>query len=97
MKEQDIEFIAEVYSKAMEIEQLVIKRGYSDRVMSAFVFGIIAEDAVDEDGMVDMTTFHSYNLQDEQELQSIKDIMDATYDSGDDLSGFFDELGLGLN
>lgn len=97
MKEKDIEFIAEVYSKAMEIEQLVIKRGYSDRVMSAFVFGVIGEDPVDEDGMVNMTTFHTYNLDSEDELQSIKDIMDATYDGNDDMSGFFDELGLGLN
>lgn len=93
-----MEFIAKVYSKAMEIEQMIIKNGYSDRVMSAFVFGVLSEeDMVSEEEMVNMTTFFSYNLDNEEELQSIKDIMDATFDERDDLSNFFDELGLGLN
>lgn len=93
-----MEFIAKVYSKAMEIEQMIIKNGYSDRVMSAFVFGVLSEeDMVSEEEMVNMTTFFSYNLDNEEELQSIKDIMDATFDQRDDLSNFFDELGLGLN
>lgn len=92
-----MEFLAEIYSKVTEIESMIKSRGYSDRIMSAVVFGLIEDSNLeDEDGMVNVRSLFSYNLDSKEELETIKDIMDQTYEDNplDDLLG---DLGIRLN
>lgn len=98
MNEQDMEFIAIVYSKIVELEKMVVAMGYEDRVMSAIVFGLMDTEGNEDNETVEMRSLHSYNLESKEELETIKDIMDATYEAPDDgFMSLFDGTGISLN
>ena len=101
MKIEDIEFLAELYSKVNELENLVKTRGYEDRVMSAIVIGLMDEvesTEEDSDDIVEMKSLFSYNLDSRDELEVIIDVMKETYtDDNDGLSDMLSDLGISLN
>lgn len=97
MSEKDIEFIANIYSKIVELERFVVESGYEDRVMSSIVFGIMDIDGHEDDETVEMRSMYSYNLESREELETIKNIMDQTFEEPDDwFSGLFED-GISLN
>tara|TARA_R100000700_G_scaffold10439_2_gene15234 strand:- start:10829 stop:11119 length:291 start_codon:yes stop_codon:yes gene_type:complete len=95
MNYKDTEFFSELYSKLLEIEDFIDREGYTDRVMSSMVIGLIENEKGNE---LEVKSVYSYNLVSRQELQVMKDIMDRTYvdeqDSG--LGGFLGDLGIEL-
>jgi hypothetical protein len=101
MKIEDVEFLAELYSKVNELENLVKSRGYENRVMSAIVIGLMDEvesTEDDDDDLVGMKSLFSYNLDSRDELEVIIDIMKETYtDDNDGLSDMLSDLGISLN
>ena len=101
MKIEDVEFLAELYSKVNELENLVKSRGYESRVMSAIVIGLMDEvesTEEDSDDMVEMKSLFSYNLDSIDELEVIIDVMRETYtDDNDGLSDMLSDLGISLN
>jgi len=101
MKIEDVEFLAELYSKVNELENLVKTRGYEDRVMSAIVIGLMDEvesTEEDSDDIVEMKSLFSYNLDSRDELEVIIDVMKETYtDDNDGLSDMLSDLGISLN
>lgn len=101
MKIEDVEFLAELYSKVNELENLVKSRGYENRVMSAVVIGLMDEvesTEEDDDDLVGMKSLFSYNLESRDELEVIIDIMKETYtDDNDGLSDMLSDLGISLN
>ena len=100
MKIEDVEFLAELYSKVNELENLVKSRGYESRVMSAIVIGLMdeVESTEDDDDLVGMKSLFSYNLDSRDELEVIIDIMKETYtDDNDGLSDMLSDLGISLN
>ena len=101
MKIEDVEFLAELYSKVNELENLVKSRGYENRVMSAVVIGLMDEvesTEEDDDDLVGMKSLFSYNLDSRDELEVIIDVMRETYtDDNDGLSDMLSDLGISLN
>lgn len=104
MNQQEVEFMAKVYLKIQEIEALTKEYGYEDRVMSAMIFGLIEEemkDAIEEGRMVEMQSVFSFNLEDREELETVKKLMDATFeepkDKGKGFSDLFGGIDLNLN
>jgi hypothetical protein len=100
MKIEDVEFLAELYSKVSELENLVKSRGYESRVMSAIVIGLMdeVESTEDDDDLVGMKSLFSYNLDSRDELEVIIDVMRETYtDDNDGLSDMLSDLGISLN
>jgi len=100
MKIEDVEFLAELYSKVNELENLVKSRGYENRVMSAIVIGLMdeVESTEDDDDLVGMKSLFSYNLDSRDELEVIIDVMKETYtDDNDGLSDMLSDLGISLN
>lgn len=100
MKIEDVEFLAELYSKVNELENLVKSRGYENRVMSAIVIGLMdeVESTEDDDDLVGMKSLFSYNLDSRDELEVIIDVMRETYtDDNDGLSDMLSDLGISLN
>jgi hypothetical protein len=104
MNQQEVEFMAKVYLKIQEIEALTKEYGYEDRVMSAMIFGLIEEemkDAIEEGRMVEMQSVFSFNLEDREELETVKKLMDATFeepkDKGQGFSDLFGGIDLNLN
>ena len=102
MKIEDVEFLAELYSKVNELENLVKSRGYESRVMSAIVIGLMDEvestEDDDDDDLVGMKSLFSYNLDSRDELEVIIDVMRETYtDDNDGLSDMLSDLGISLN
>ena len=78
----DKEFIAEAYSLIVQIEELIKKYEYEDRVMSTILIGVIDADLdkEPEDGdEVQLKSVFSYNLDSEEELEMIKEIMTMQY------------------
>jgi len=98
MNYEDAEFLAEIYSKINEIEEFIEERGYSDRVLSAFVFGLMEQIEDEDQEMVEMKSLFSYNLESVVELETIKTIMDQTFEDPDDhLRDLLSDLGISLN
>lgn len=98
MNYEDAEFLAEIYSKINEIEQFIEEKGYSDRVLSAFVFGLMEQIEDEDQEMVEMKSLFSYNLESVVELETIKTIMDQTFEDPDDhLRDLLSDLGISLN
>jgi hypothetical protein len=101
MKIEDVEFLAELYSKVNELENLVKSRGYESRVMSAIVIGLMDEvESTEEDSndTVEMKSLFSYNLDSRDELEVIIDVMRETYtDDNNGLSDMLSDLGISLN
>lgn len=98
MNYEDTEFLSEIYAKVLEIEAIVRDRGYEDRVMSSIVFGLMEEIEDPEAESVEMKSLFSYNLDSREELDIIIDVMNNTYDDGeDDLRDMLNGLGISLN
>ena len=94
--------MAKVYLKIQEIEALTKEYGYEDRVMSAMIFGLIEEemkDAIEEGRMVELQSVFSFNLEDREELETVKKLMDATFEEPKDKGKVFSDLfgGIDLN
>jgi hypothetical protein len=99
MNYEDVEFLSELYTKILEIENLVKERGYENRIMSAIVVGLMDEIESAEDESVEMKSLFSYNLDSTEELDIIVDLMRETYedDTDDDLRDMLGDLGISLN
>lgn len=100
MESSEKEFIAEVYSHITEIEELVKKYGFEDRVMSAIMIGLLDIDIYDEKNAekdMQLKSIFSYNLHSKEELEVVKEIMTTQFDSEDPLEGLLGELGISLN
>lgn len=98
MNYEDAEFLAEIYSKINEIEEFIEEKGYSDRVLSAFVFGLMEQIEDEDQEIVEMKSLFSYNLESVVELETIKTIMDQTFEDPDDhLRDLLSDLGISLN
>ncbi len=75
------------------------------RVMAAIFVGVIDEGEMEdlakrneEFGHVNMRSMYSFNVENKQELEVIKDIMDEAYDNQDpDLDDLLNGLGISLN
>lgn len=98
MNYEDAEFLAEIYSKINEIEEFIEEKGYSDRVLSAFVFGLMEQIEDEDQELVEMKSLFSYNLESVVELETIKTIMDQTFEDPDDhIRDLLSDLGISLN
>ena len=99
MNYEDVEFLSELYTKILEIENLVRDRGYEDRIMSAIVVGLMDEIESAEDESVEMKSLFSYNLDSTEELDIIVDLMRETYEDNtdNDLRDMLGDLGISLN
>jgi len=95
----DKEFIAEAYSLIVQIEELIKKYDYEDRVMSSILIGVIDADLSSEpkDGdEVQLKSIFSYNLDSAEELEMMKDIMTMQYQDPD-IDELLGDLGISLN
>lgn len=99
MNYEDVEFLSELYTKILEIENLVKERGYENRIMSAIVVGLMDEIESAEDESVEMKSLFSYNLDSTEELDIIVDLMRETYEDNtdNDLRDMLGDLGISLN
>lgn len=99
MNYEDVEFLSELYTKILEIENLVKERGYENRIMSAIVVGLMDEIESAEDESVEMKSLFSYNLDSKDELDIVVDLMRETYEDNndDDLRDMLGDLGISLN
>lgn len=99
MNYEDVEFLSELYTKILEIENLVKERGYENRIMSAIVVGLMDEIESAEDESVEMKSLFSYNLDSSDELDIVVDLMRETYEDNndDDLRDMLGDLGISLN
>jgi hypothetical protein len=100
MKSSEKEFIAEVYSHIIEIEGLIKKHGFEDRVMSAIMIGVLDIDldrGEDEGEDMQLKSIFSYNLQSKEELEVVKEITTSQFESDDPFEDLFDDLGISLN
>ena len=99
MNYEDVEFLSELYTKILEIENLVKERGYENRIMSAIVVGLMDEIESAEDESVEMKSLFSYNLDSRDELDIVVDLMRETYEDNtdNDLRDMLGDLGISLN
>ena len=99
MNYEDVEFLSELYTKILEIENLVKERGYENRIMSAIVVGLMDEIESAEDESVEMKSLFSYNLDSKDELDIVVDLMRETYEDNadNDLRDMLGDLGISLN
>ena len=93
MEIKDAEFMSEIYTLVTKIEETITSYGFEDKVMSSIVVSVI-QDSGDLDS-VDLKSLYSFNLQNKDELEVMKEVMDASYTVGDD--DLLNQLGLNLN
>ena len=100
MNSRDKEFIAEAYSLVVQIEDLIKRYNYEDKVMSAIMLGIIAVDwdsDIKPGEEVQLKSVFSYNLDSRGELEMVKDIMDSQFKDDESLDDILGDLGISLN
>lgn len=98
MESSEKEFIAEVYSHIIEIEELIKKHGLEDSVMSAIMIGILDIDLDRSEGEdMQLKSIFSYNLQSKEELEVVKEIMTSQFESDDPFEDLLGDLGISLN
>lgn len=92
-------FFAELYSLVKKMEETIEEFDMKDRTVASIVIGVIDYDAVEEgDTEAEMKTMYSFNIQDRQELETVKTIMDNAYkDEDDPLDNLLGDLGISLN
>ena len=86
----------------VQIEDLIRKYNYEDKVMSAITIGVIDEDShLDSEyggDEVQLKSVFSYNLESREELEVMKSIMTSQYRGEDnDLDSMLGDLGISLN
>ena len=98
MDSKDAEVIYEVYSKMMEINDIVRKSNLENRVVSAMIFGIIsAKDLEGEKETVEMQSVFDFNIVNDAELTTVINAMIEAYNAPDDLDDLLSGLNLSLN
>ena len=101
MNTRDKEFIAEVYSLIVQIEEFIKSYNYEDRVMSAIMLGVLDIDEIlshEEEDQVQLKSVFSYNLDSRLELEMVKGIMDQQFEDPDgDIDDILGDLGISLN
>jgi len=100
MNSRDKEFIAEAYSLVVQIEDLIKRYNYEDKVMSAVMLGVIDIDwdsDVQPGEEVQLKSVFSYNLDSRAELEMVKDIMDSQFRDDESLDDILGDLGISLN
>ena len=92
-------FFAELYSLVKKMEETIEEFDMKDRTVASIVIGVIDYDAVESgDTEAEMKTMYSFNIQDRQELETVKTIMDNAYkDEDDPLDNLLGDLGISLN
>mgnify|MGYP003148988566 FL=1 len=93
---QEDDFLMEVQRLLMEYEALVDKYEMRDRVLSIFVAGVL--EPIDE-SMSNMRAMYNYILDNREELDTLLDFIDKSYEEtkGPDLDNLLDGLGISLN
>lgn len=93
---QEDDFLIEVQRLLMEYEALVDKYEMRDRVLSIFVAGVL--EPIDE-SMSNMRAMYNYILDNREELDTLLDFIDKSYEEtkGPDLDNLLDGLGISLN
>jgi hypothetical protein len=94
-------FWFEMQELAGAFSEICHKYDVGDRVISAFVVGLL-EDIDDETDLTNMKAFFHYNMQNYTELDIVKDFMTDSYtppvsDEGPDLDDLLNGLGISLN
>jgi len=98
MNSKDADVIYQVYSKMMEINDIVRKNNLEDRVISAMIFGIIdSKDFNSEDEIVEMQSVFDYNIINKEELETIIGAIRSSYEAPDDLDDLLSGLNISLN
>ena len=94
MKEE--EFLIELQMLLVEIDNLVDRYEMRDRVLSIFVAGVL--EPIDE-SMSNMRAMYNYILDNREELDTLLDFIDKSYEEtkGPDLDNLLDGLGISLN
>ena len=94
MEEDD--FLMEVQRLFMEYEALLDQYEMRDRVLSIFVAGVL--EPIDE-SMSNMRAMYNYIIDNREELDTLLDFIDKSYEErrGPDLDNLLDGLGISLN
>ena len=94
MEEDD--FLMEVQRVFMEYEALLDQYEMRARVLSIFVAGVL--EPID-DSMSNMRAMYNYILDNREELDTLIDFIDKSYEErrGPDLDNLLDGLGISLN
>ena len=92
MEGKDTQFLAEMYHLVKKMEELIEEFEVKDRLL-------FDEDDMDsEDDMAQVKTMYSFHLDSRDELEVIKELMDAMYQPDEDsLDGLLGDLGISLN
>ena len=99
MEGKDTQFLAEMYHLVKKMEELIEEFEVKDRLLASVVIGLFNEDDMDsEDDMAQVKTMYSFHLDSRDELEVIKELMDAMYQPDEDsLDGLLGDLGISLN
>jgi len=98
MNPKDTLFFAEMYSLVKKMEETIDEFEMKDRTLASIVVGVIDFDAVEEeDDSAEMKTMYSFNLENREELETLKQVMDTAYADDDSLDGLLGGLGISLN
>jgi hypothetical protein len=92
-------FLLEIQRVAFEIERIINKYGVKDEVLSLMVTGLVEED---EDGERRLKAIYAYNMDTEEEMQSVLNFVEETFEPSNDdddldLDDLIDGLGISLN
>jgi len=98
MNPKDTLFFAEMYSLVKKMEETIDEFEMKDRTLASIVVGVIDFDAVqDGDESAEMKTMYSFNLENREELDTLKQVMDSAYQEDDSLDDLLGDLGISLN
>ena len=76
-------FFLEIQRLSIEMDEIIHKHGMQDRVASIMVTGLIDEDFM---GNSRLQAIYSYSLDSKEELDSILDFINSTWDDSDEKS-----------
>ncbi len=98
MNPKDTLFFAEMYSLVKKMEETIDEFEMKDRTLASIVVGVIDFDAVEsDDDSAEMKTMYSFNLENRDELETLKQVMDTAYSDDDSLDSLLGDLGISLN
>ena len=82
-------FFLEIQLLSMQMDEIIHKHGMQDRVASIMVTGLIDEDFM---GNSRLQAIYSYSLDSKEELDSILDFINSTWDDSDEGYDDIDDL-----
>jgi len=95
---EDYNFLLEMQALHHQMELIIEKYNFRNRVMSVVVTGLL--DPIDDETS-SMKALFSYNLSSQEEVKEITDFIENTYEerekNGDDLDDLLGDLGISLN